>query len=378
MLTNDEQKYINNKKPEKIYVSRRIENKSTDPNTGLEIITPLRYVSKVIDSSEHWDYVKEKKEIQIRLTDGGKQEILAKVLEKNNSVYVLTFQKYTTMTGSPHKVSFSFVGDEILKIKEFLENIILLNFPDASKTKIEDSELIRIKRLFLENPDFDLIEDVLKNNITNKDIVALGYRKKQLEVFKENLILKISEKEWQEFFGSNQWIFGYGLDYRFMSVFDREMSVGDGGTQDQNKPKVDFLNEFSDFTVLVELKLPTTPLFKNDSGSAGTWNLSGELFSAYSQVLEQKAEWHIKGDQLSKNTSNDGSKILEKRTRDPKVILLIGNKEDQIESIENVTEKFLKSDTFELFRRDSRNIEIITYDELYKRAEFIVNNSLKN
>ena len=31
--------------------------------------------------------------------------------------------------------------------------------------------------------------------------------------------------------------------------------------------------------------------------------------------------------------------------------------------------------TFELFRRDSRNVEIITYDELYDRARFIVQGS---
>ena len=33
--------------------------------------------------------------------------------------------------------------------------------------------------------------------------------------------------------------------------------------------------------------------------------------------------------------------------------------------------KRIKKKTFELFRRDSRNIEIITYDELYERAKFI-------
>ena len=35
-------------------------------------------------------------------------------------------------------------------------------------------------------------------------------------------------------------------------------------------------------------------------------------------------------------------------------------------------EKRVKLKTFELFRRDSRNVEIITYDELYERAKFIV------
>ena len=227
----------------------------------------------------------------------------------------------------------------------------------------------------MEQIDPVTLSEIVKNKITDKDIVTFGYRKNQLKVFKDNLENDLSETGWQKFFHNNQWIFGYGLDYRFMTTFDREMSVGDSGAQDQGKPKTDFLNEYSDFTVLVELKLPKTPLFKNTAGSAGTWKLSDELLSAYSQSLEQKAEWQIKGDNPSKTKTKDGSRTLTKRTRDPKIILVIGSKQKEIFEIENEAEKELKSDTFELFRRDSRNIEIMTYDELYERAQFIVDNA---
>jgi len=33
----------------------------------------------------------------------------------------------------------------------------------------------------------------------------------------------------------------------------------------------------------------------------------------------------------------------------------------------------IKAKTFELYRRNSRNIEILTYSELYERAYYIVN-----
>jgi len=32
----------------------------------------------------------------------------------------------------------------------------------------------------------------------------------------------------------------------------------------------------------------------------------------------------------------------------------------------------IKAKSFELFRRDSRNVEIVTFDELFERAKFIV------
>jgi len=35
-----------------------------------------------------------------------------------------------------------------------------------------------------------------------------------------------SEVQWQDFFEREQWVFGYGLDYRMMRQFDREMTVG--------------------------------------------------------------------------------------------------------------------------------------------------------
>src|SRR6185312_12949502 len=49
------------------------------------------------------------------------------------------------------------------------------------------------------------------------------------------------EAQWQDFFERQQWVFGYGLDYRMMRQFDREMTVGKGGTDNRNKPVIDFL-----------------------------------------------------------------------------------------------------------------------------------------
>lgn len=43
----------------------------------------------------------------------------------------------------------------------------------------------------------------------------------------------------------------------------------------------------------------------------------------------------------------------------------------EIESSKTTLEKEIKKKTFELFRRDSRNIEILTFDELFDRAHFI-------
>lgn len=382
---NDEKKFIDGKDPKKIYISKRINHKVINSETAEEINIPLRYVSKVINSDKILGEVKEKGILQLRITDSGKQEILAKVLEMNNKIYVLTLQRYTTGTGSPHKIHFSFVGDEILELRNFIDSIILLNFPDEHKTKVESAELLKIKKIFSENPDISLIEQVLKNNVTDKDIVALGYRKDQLEIFRKLLeenylseykkeIIKNTNMQdeiaWQYFFNKNPWIFGYGLDYRFLGILQKEFSAS--GTQADGTGQVngDFLMGDKKFTTFVELKKPDTPLFKSSNTRSGAWKLSNELMEAKSQILEQKASGQIK---IEKETIHDSNgNEIKQNSYDSKVILIIGNWNQIKDDVDLI--KQIKTKTFELFRRDSRNIEFITYDELYERAKFIVEN----
>lgn len=385
-MDDNDEKYIENKDPNKIYISKRINHTGTHPKTGEEINIPLRYVSKVINSDKILGEVKEKGVLQLRITDSGKQEILAKVLEISNKIYVLTLQRYTTESGSPHRIHFSFVGNEILELKNFIDSIALLNFPDEYKTKVESADLLKIKKIFSENPDINLIEQVLKNNVTDKDIVALGYRKSQLEIFrklleenyldkyKQEIIKKSSIKDelaWQYFFNKNPWIFGYGLDYRFMGILQKEFSASGTEADGSGQVNGDFLIGDEKFTTFVELKKPDTPLFKNNTIRSGVWKLSTDLMEAKSQILEQKASGQIKIE--SKTIHDSDGKEIKQKSYDSKVILIIGHW-DQIKNDKDLIRK-TKIKTFELFRRDSRNIEIITYDEFYERAKYIVNSS---
>ncbi len=49
----------------------------------------------------------------------------------------------------------------------------------------------------------------------------------------------------------------------------------------------------------------------------------------------------------------------------------------QLGESSNELELEIKKKTFELFRNDSRNIEFLTYDELYDRAKYIVEGERK-
>lgn len=232
----------------------------------------------------------------------------------------------------------------------------------------------------------DMICDFLKRGIiTNKDLVNTGYRKIQLEQFRKllyhddlvnykNSINKPNTKDetaWQHFFLQNKWIFGYGLDYRFQGVLQKEFHASDTNAAGRDGVISDYLLGDKRFTTFVELKLPSTEIFSDEKNRAKSWRLSNKLIEAYSQILEQKASGQIKIE-TTKELADDSDEEITQRSFDSKTILIIGNWR-QIES-DPVGIRRIKEKTFELFRRDSRNIEIITYDELFDRAEFIVKN----
>jgi hypothetical protein len=191
---------------------------------------------------------------------------------------------------------------------------------------------------------------------------------------KEGVRTDQPEKAWQHFFGRNEWIFGFGLDYRFLGILQAETVVGSSDLAGRDAPVVDFLLGATHFTVLVEVKQPGTPLFGGTRARSGAWRLSSDLMESVSQVLQQKADWQIKAETNAAGNYDREGAMIRQRTTDPKCILVIGS--DGAFSGSDA-ERDAKFRTFELFRRNSRNIDILTYSELYERATFVVGRSAR-
>ena len=179
------------------------------------------------------------------------------------------------------------------------------------------------------------------------------------------------EVAWQYFFNKNNWIFGYGLEYRFQGILQKEFHASDTNASGKDGVIADFLMGDNNFTTFVELKLPTTEIFGKEKNRSNCWRLSNKFIDAISQILEQKASGQIKIE-TTKELYNDEGELIKQHSYDSKTILIIGNWSEVKLSSDSKEIKKIKYKTFELFRRDSRNVEIITYDELYERAKFIV------
>lgn len=211
----------------------------------------------------------------------------------------------------------------------------------------------------------ELIRNFIEHNLSKTDVDLILGRKEALKQFEQMLHSNSPESKWQEFFENNDWIFGYGLRYKYLRILQREAHVSDTDLSGQGAVIEDYLLA-DKFTKLVELKRPDTPLFGKDKYRNGAWQLSDELTNAVSQILAQKAEWELK----SKKANYDAKgNLIKQPTYDPDCILVFGKLND-IEGSDR--EKEVKLRTFELYRRNLRNIEILCYDELYERAKFII------
>ena len=261
-----------------------------------------------------------------------------------------------------------------------------ISLADGELDILDDETKKKIITLLSGGDGGEIVRELLRKGlITNQDLVNTGYRKQQLEIFSrllyknylpdyKILIEKPNTKDetaWQYFFKSNEWMFGYGLDYRFHGILQKEFHASNTTAAGKDGVIADYLLGDKRFTTFVELKLPTTNLFGSSKNRSNCWALSNKLIDAYSQILEQKASGQIKIE-TTKELLDDFNHEITQRSFDSRTILIIGSWGEI--SDEPVGTKRIKEKTFELFRRDSRNVDIITYDELYERASFIVSN----
>ena len=298
------------------------------------------------------------------------------------------------------KLSSSSLGD-IVSFAKFISEIDLKGISERriqiggeSLDKLDDETKKKLKTLLSTDDGQEVILALLNEGaITSLDIVNVGYRKKQLAIFndlltkpdywkeygklekekQEKFDASKEEKVWQYFFKSNPWIFGYGLDYQYLEILQNEAVVRGSDVSGKNSENLDTLAGSSDYTVLVELKTPSTELFDKTPNRSNSWRLSSNLFYAVSQILEYKASHMLDWQDESKRFDDSGAKISQKAL-DPKTVLIIG-RDSMFSGSEKESE--IKKETFELYCRDSRNVKILTYDELYRRAKYIVERAEK-
>ena len=348
----------------------------------------VRQVRMVLEGSDSLHFGEIEGAMCLRLTgEKRKTQVTAMVTQDNQQIRRVSLQTYQSRKNGwiqgYEKDEFTFRSDEFERLLAFLRQIEFLDLSNEENFQIADISQQAGPKTIIDASDRSIVEQVrrmdeeqrdavleaLSGTLTSEEINVILGRRQGLEEFEKQLRTgEWAEADWQDFFEREQWIFGYSLDYRIMRQFGREMVVGSGGgTDNRNKPIVDFLGTLTDYTALVEIKRPDTKIFKPlKGGRAGTWEFSAEFIGAVSQIVQQKAEWSSFA-QTQDHWNKDGNKLAA-RTRNAKSILIVGS---LVEFSGNERDAHIMRDTFELFRQENRTIDILTFDELLERAEFI-------
>lgn len=369
--------HAQNRVPHRLYISKSFSY------PGKEAV--IRYGWKRFEVGPLKELVKDGDEFVLHETGTGIQQVKAKFIEDGRGITHLHIQRWSTKTGNPMGDQVVLYGDQISKLLEFLQNIRRLEIPGSAKFNVNEADLRLVhmpddeaRKLLKDRPD--LVAEFARSQITSEDVVALAYRREQLKVFSDMLDTaeNISESSWQDFFEKNQWIFGYGLSYIFTTGLDGQSLqqtirgsslVAPGKIPDgimKTRAAVSAL-------CLVEIKKSSTQLLKSNEYRSGTWVPSAELSGAVAQCQETLRAATDVLDTHHRFSDKHGDLTGEElMSVQPRSFLVIGSL-SQFQSAHGVNAS--RYQAFEGFRRNLLQPEILTFDELYERARFIVDHT---
>ena len=276
---------------------------------------------------------------------------------------------------------------EVLKLFEALGDLYMIGtqgvpqgertlvVSDAAETMvISGRERKIIRSLAEQSPDFWPILEEIESEPLEALLGARLHKKREaaLQLFEEHMAsLDWSETSWQAFFEENTWIFGHGLLYQFASQLEEQPLYGGKDVSGAGGQQGDYLfgtEAAKRFAVLVDIKKPDTRLLGNAPYRNRVWRLGPELTGGVSQLQSNCRTWETEGSRQEHTAEALSSANV--FTYGPRGILVIGNT-TELDDRDKVA-------TFELFRRNTVNPEILTYDELLARTRFLVNESAEN
>lgn len=195
-----------------------------------------------------------------------------------------------------------------------------------------------------------------------EEVVFMGHSAKRVvDVLKtwDNNKANNDESFWQMMFTENSYVISQV--FAVPMVFIKDKAFVGGMNIDRKEAKfVDYLfsTESSREAILVEIKTPVTKLM--GIKYRGTFRPSSELTGAIVQVLDYRTELTKNLKTITEGTNYNISHF------NPRCVLIIGNGELELKDE-------IKRKSFELFRTNFKDVDIITYDELFRKVDILAN-----
>lgn len=173
--------------------------------------------------------------------------------------------------------------------------------------------------------------------------------------YEEMLGANLVEGRWQEFFNENPFILNMAFGYPLIKVRD-QASVGGRKLSGDGEKITDFLvkNSLTNNTAIFEIKTPQTPILNKTPFREGVFTPSADLSGSINQALDQKYQFQKQIAQIKDNT-----RLYDIESYAVHCCLVVGKAPDGDD----------RKKSFELFRRNSKDVEIVTFDELLEKLK---------
>ena len=190
-----------------------------------------------------------------------------------------------------------------------------------------------------------------------KDIEIVNLQRLILR-FEEMIATTSQEPEWQRFFEKNPFILNMAFGYPIVVVKGRA-SVGGRAFSGRGEKFTDFLvkNSMTNNAAIVEIKTPAAKLLNTTAYRSDLFVPSIELSGGINQALDQKHRFERQIVYFKDNSRNEDIE-----TYSIQCCLIVGRIP--------ADEMMLRS--FELFRSNSKDVKIITFDELLTKLRSLL------
>lgn len=385
----DETTFAQGRLDSRTYASKSFPlTRTNSPDDG----SPARFVCKVFDPASESALEWELDSWVVRETPAGRYQIKLLVAREPGNVKELWIQRVPAVGGGTARTLLNLKQPEVSRLIDFLR--VLVAFPVEGDTTVRlDDEVIRdllsdpdsLARLYRRAPE--QVRDLIRSDATSRDVLALEARRHEVERFRRLLddddyfdsevastARRRPEDVWQALFEANPWMLGVALTGQLLTSWSDERleQVVVGPSVSSAGKRTDALLRTAGrirSMVFTEIKTHRTQLLDREYRS-GCWSVSPEVVGAVAQLhgTVHRAVTNI-GERLA-GVGTDGADIPGDFTYllRPRAYVVIGQL-SQLTGEEGGDHQD-KIRSFELFRRQLQDPEILTFDEVLARAEW--------
>ncbi len=381
--------YAEGRRPDRTYASKSF----GDPAAGG---VPARFIYKVFDPEVDTDVEVYEDGTQwvVRTSPAGRVQIKLLMSGSPGNVTKIMIQRVTHYGRGPKaETKLTLEGQDATRLIELIRNVEHVPVEGEEGIRVDDA---LVREVFsspeslaqLYERDRDLFRQLISDDSTARDVIAIQRRRSEVERFRSLLddpdffaeaarIAGGREAAWQRFFEDNPWVLGTGLGAQLFTSWDdaRLEQVVAGSDLGHKGKRADALMRTSGvvrWLTFAEFKTHETPLLGGTEYRPGVWAPSRDLAGgvAQAQATVQRAVEELR--EVVRRTAADGSEIPDDiafLTR-PRSFLVAGRLDQLLGEFGGPHHEKIRS--FELYRRSVAEPEIVTFDELLARAEWVI------